>query len=318
MIHFAIDNIQRPLPFYLAMEEVVARRYVDTCGDLIFTWQVEPTVICGRHQDVAAEVDLDYCRRRGIDVVRRRSGGGAVFANLSNVMISYMCRDDDTVEAVFGRYTRRIAALLRGLGIAAEAGSRNDVTIDGMKVSGGAFYRVPGAYIAHSTMLIDTDRSEMARALTPSRAKLESKGVKSVASRVTTLREHLPEITPGLFRECVAQNCDSSLTATASDIAAAESLARDYRSKRWFEGGRRGAGHIRIEGVGEIWADVAAADGIIESVELVGDFFDTADVDVMCRRLRGVSKTAEAVAAAIGDSPIAGMSAAQLATLITK
>lgn len=317
MIHLAIDTDPRPLPFYLAMEEVAARRYAG-CGDVIFTWQVEPTVICGRHQDVAAEVDLDYCRRRGIDVVRRRSGGGAVFANLSNVMISYVCRDDDTVEAVFGRYTRRMAALLRTLGVAAEAGARNDVTIGGRKVSGGAFYRIPGAYIAHSTMLIDTDRSEMARALTPSRAKLESKGVKSVASRVTTLREHLPEVTPGEFRRSVASICDSEIVATGSDIAAAETLARAYRSRGWFEGGRRGSRHARIDGVGEIWADVAVTDGVIESVELVGDFFDISDIDALCSRLRGVGHSVREVAAAIGDSPVAGLTAVQLADVIVK
>lgn len=316
MTHLEFDGAGRKLPFFLAMEEVAARRYVAAHDDLLFTWQVAPTVICGCHQDVAAEVNLAYCRSAAIDVVRRRSGGGAVFANLSNVMISYICHDDGPVEEVFGCYTSRIASLLRKLGVDAEAGSRNDVTISGRKVSGGAFYHTPGAYIAHSTMLIDTDLTQMERTLTPSRAKMESNGVKSVASRVTTLREHLPEITPEEFRNQVAAMCDSALKATPADILEAERIEQTYRAPGWLLGGRRGRRHNRVDRAGDIWLDVSAPHGIIESVTISGDFFATGDVAAICSRLKATPLNRSAVEAAIATSPIAGLTAAELAEMI--
>lgn len=316
MTHLEFDGGRRKLPFYLAMEEVAARRYVATHGDLLFTWQVAPTVICGCHQDVAAEVDLAYCRSAAIDVVRRRSGGGAVFANLSNVMISYICRDNGPLEEVFGRYTTRVASLLRKLGVDAESGSRNDVTISGRKVSGGAFYHTPGAYIAHSTMLIDTDLTQMERTLTPSRAKLESKGIRSVASRVTTLREHLPGITPEDFRRHAAAMCDLTLKATPGDILEAERIEQSYRAPGWLLGGRRGRRHSRVDRAGDIWIDVSAPQGIIESVGISGDFFATGDVAAMCSRLKGTALNRRAVETAIGTSPVAGLTAAELAETI--
>lgn len=317
MTHLELNCEGRRLPFYLAMEEVAARRYLSEHTDLLFTWVVAPTVICGIHQDVEAEVDLDYCRHNGIDVVRRRSGGGAVFANESNVMISYICRDGESVEEVFGRYTARVAAMLRSLGIDAAPGSRNDVLIEGRKVSGGAFYHTDGAYVSHYTMLIDTDRSQMAGALTPNRAKLESKGVTSVASRITTLREHLPELTPAEFRRRAAAMCgDGSIRITPADIAEAERIEAQYRAPGWLTGGRRGRRYSRVEHAGDIWLDVDAPGGVIARVALNGDFFATGDVAAMCARLEGTPLNIPAVESAIGVSPVAGIDARALASLI--
>lgn len=167
------DVINRRLPFFLALEEWVARRM--PAGDYFFSWQVDPTVICGRNQEIDKEVNLEYCRSHGIDVVRRRSGGGCVFADRQNFMFSFITASDMVVE-VFAAYTEMIAAALRKVGIDATSTGRNDITIGGKKVSGNAFYHLPGRSIAHGTMLYDFDPVHISNAITPSKAKLESKG----------------------------------------------------------------------------------------------------------------------------------------------
>ena len=111
------DSTVRRLPFYLAMEEYVARRFDE---EFFFMWQVDPTVIFGRNQLIEREVNIDYCRNNGIAVYRRKSGGGCVFADMSNIMFSYIVSSDDVVTT-FSSYTERVAAMLRSLGLNAES-----------------------------------------------------------------------------------------------------------------------------------------------------------------------------------------------------
>lgn len=166
------DSTVRRLPFYLAMEEYVARRFDE---EFFFMWQVDPTVIFGRNQLIEREVNIDYCRNNGIAVYRRKSGGGCVFADMSNIMFSYIVSSDDVVTT-FSSYTERVAAMLRSLGLNAESTGRNDVLIDGRKVSGNAFYHIPGRSIVHGTMLYDTDLAHITQAISPSEAAPWVKG----------------------------------------------------------------------------------------------------------------------------------------------
>ena len=157
----------------------------------IWTWVVGPSVICGRNQDIPAEVDLDYCKANGIEVYRRHSGGGAVYADSGNIMLSYVTRSEETVPEIFARWIRLLADALRQLGIDAQPTGRNDIEVDGRKVSGGAFYRThDGASIAHSTLLYDTNAAHMANALTPPAEKLARHGVVSVPARIGLLRDY--------------------------------------------------------------------------------------------------------------------------------
>ncbi len=185
-------NDGRVLPFYLSMEEYAVRLLGerDDVDCFFFMWQVSPTVIVGRHQVIDGELDLSYCRSHDIAVYRRKSGGGCVFADRSNVMLSYITRGDN-VREVYERYTAEVVEMLRALDLNATVSGRNDILVDGGKVSGTAFYHLNGCSIVHGTMLYDTDMSHMSHALTPSRAKLLSHGVTSVESRVTTLNRHL-------------------------------------------------------------------------------------------------------------------------------
>ena len=173
MIHVRLPREDdRTLVFYLAMEEYAAHILGE--DDIFFMWQVEPTVIFGRNQLIASEVNVEYCREHGIAFYRRRSGGGCVYADKDNIMFSYITRSDE-VQTTFTSYTSAVAAMLRGLGLNATASDRNDVMIDGRKVSGNAFYHIPGRSIVHGTMLFGTNMEHMLNAITPSREKLTSK-----------------------------------------------------------------------------------------------------------------------------------------------
>ena len=159
------EQTPQRLPYYLAAEEWIARHMPS--GEYFFAWQVAPTVICGRNQDVPAEVDIDFCRREGIQLYRRKSGGGAVFADRNNIMFSYIA-PASAVQTAFHDYTSRVASALRLLGLDAEASGRNDITVEGRKVAGNAYWQCAGRSIVHGTMLYDTDTRLMAGALTPS------------------------------------------------------------------------------------------------------------------------------------------------------
>lgn len=216
------------IPFYLSVEEWVARNL--PAGEYFFAWQVPPSIICGRHQDIAAEVDLQAAREAGIAVWRRKSGGGAVLADGNNVMFSYITPSSG-VETSFQRYTTLICDMLATLGIEAHPTGRNDIAIGGRKVAGNAFLRLPGRSIVHGTMLYDADFDTMARVLTPSRAKKLSKGVVSVPSRVTTLRrEGLAIDLPHFIVRAVDFLCagGESYALTPDDISEIMEIRESY------------------------------------------------------------------------------------------
>ena len=213
----------RKLSFYLAAEEYVAR-HVMPAADAWMVWQVGPSVICGRNQDIATEVNLDYCREHGIGVFRRKSGGGCVYADMGNVMLT-MITCSDQVAFTYHRFVEMLLLLLRDIGIRATHTGRNDILVDGRKVSGTAFQLLATHSIAHSTMLFDTDMQHMLNALTPTRAKLEAHGVKSVSQRITLLKEHTG-VTPQEFVSLCHQRLGrQTLTLSTSDLAAIEQQA---------------------------------------------------------------------------------------------
>lgn len=319
--------VQR-LPFYLAMEEWAAKNLRDVADDLFFMWQVEPTVIFGRNQRIDKEVDLDYCRANSISFYRRKSGGGCVFADMNNIMFSYITSADDVVTT-FSRYTSMVAAFLRSLGLDASDSSRNDVLIGDRKVSGNAFYHLPGRCIAHGTMLYDTDLTHISRAITPSRSKLESKGVKSVGSRITTIREHLPHLGIEEFkRRALESLTDGEIRLTPSQIEEIRAIEETYYDPRWNHGARHASTisrRKRIEGVGEFFADIdLRPDNLtIEKVNLSGDFFILGDLDtLLLNRLRGAALTPDGIAAAMdGCDPalaVPGLTVPDLIAMLTE
>ena len=316
------DHTGRPLPFYLAMEEWLARR--PGHESYFFMWQVDPTVICGRHQDVELETDLGFCRSHGIRVVRRKSGGGCVYADRNNIMMSYITPSVDVVTT-FAEYTSGVAAMLRSIGLDATADtSRNDIMISGRKVSGNAFYHLPGRSIVHGTMLYDTDLRHMANAITPSRSKLESKQVQSVESHITTLNRHIDMDIDDFNRYAISRLTDTEITLEPAMIREIEEIERPYYAPEWIFGRRSNATiHAcrRIEGVGEPEIGIRLDEERIADIDITGDFFLLSDLDsALLDRLRGVRYTRDDITRALADTDtsqiIAGLSTLQFIDLI--
>lgn len=298
-----IPGPRRRLPFYLAAEEFAARR-LPVDDDYFFMWVVKPTVIVGRNQMIATEVNVDYCRANDIDICRRKSGGGCVYADLRNIMFSYITASGADTTATFAAYTEKVAAFLRTLGIDARAGSRNDVTVgdEGRKVSGNAFYRLGSRSIAHGTMLFSVDVERMAAAITPSTTKLLSKGVDSVRSRVTCVTLYRPDLSLDGFMDMARDYMtDGTLALDEAQIAEIEAIEAPYYSDEWLYGQnpRGGAAFSkRIEGVGDFDVTITTDSGRIEAIDLKGDFFLLADLDSgLLDKLRGLPYDRAAVEA---------------------
>ena len=233
-------NEAKRLSFYLAMEEYAARHILSNDpskenDSLFFLWQVEPTVIFGRHQVIENEVNLDYCREYGIRFYRRKSGGGCVYADRSNVMMSYITRSDQ-VQTTFLEYMQMVTGMLRELGLEATSTENNDVLIDGRKVSGNAFYHLPGCSIVHGTMLFDTNMQHMLSAITPPQQKLDKHGVKSVRQRITLLKEHTNLSIEDFKEFAVCKLCDKTLQLSDKDIQHIETIEKEYLNTEFIYG----------------------------------------------------------------------------------
>lgn len=223
----------RRLIFYLAMEEYVAKAFDE---DAFFVWQSDPTVIIGRNQVLENEVNLAYCEAHGVQVYRRKSGGGCVYSDKGNIMMSYVSRRGD-VPAVFDKYLSELTACLRSLGLPAEKSGRNDVLVDGRKVSGNAFQMLPDRSIVHGTLLYSTDMEALTQAIRPPVEKLARHGVESVRQRVRNLAEYselmmqVPEPlkSAGALMKYIADYfCDGVIRLGAEDVAEIELIENEY------------------------------------------------------------------------------------------
>lgn len=223
----------RRLSFYLAMEEFVARQY-QMENDYFFMWQVEPSVIFGRNQVLENEVNVPYCREHGIKLYRRKSGGGCVYADMDNLMLSFVTAEEN-VNFAFNRFVNMVLLVLRQLGITATGSSHNDIMIGDRKVCGTACYHVGGRSIVHSTMLYDTNMEYMLNAITPSLEKLQKKGIESVRQRITLLKDYTAldsvESLKAFIRETL---CEGERMLTASDVAAIEAIEATYLKEEFI------------------------------------------------------------------------------------
>lgn len=304
MIHLTLPgkNDGRPLPFYLAMEEYVARHLPP--AEYLFTWVVDNTVIIGRNQNLLTEVNTDYCNAAGIKIYRRKSGGGCVFADSRNIMFSYIC-DRTDVESTFADYTSRVAAMLRSLGVEAEASGRNDVLIDGKKVSGNAFYSLPGRSIAHGTMLFGANPVHMANAITPDRSKLSAHAVRSVASRITTLNEYLSMSQDEFRRHAVSLLTDAELCLTSDMVREIELMEQQYYNPAWIYGSHSGhdfSATFRKDGMGAVTLDVTMKGDTMNELSITGDFFPLVPeaAKTLEHHLRGVPLVRDHLERAVG------------------
>ena len=173
-----------PLEDYLDLEAEMVKTIAEPT---LFTWIVAPTVIYGRHQLREQEVNEAYCASHGVRVVQRKSGGGCVYADAGNLMVSYI---DPSIRSqeVFGTFLQYLASALRKLGYEAVTTAHNDILVADRKVAGTACYTTPTGTVVHASMLYDVNLDALEQAITPSEAKLAKHAVASVRQRVRNLR----------------------------------------------------------------------------------------------------------------------------------
>lgn len=287
-------------PFYLAMEEYLATNR--PLGNYLFTWQLSPTVVMGRHQDAQLEIDQNFCKQEGIDIIRRKSGGGSVYADMGNIMTS-LITGEGGVEQLFKEYAQGMASCLNALGAKVEVSGRNDIVLtDGGKICGNAFYHLANRNIVHGTMLYDTDTRLMSGALTPERAKLLSKGVKSVQSRVSLLKDTLTGIGIEELRQHISTYLtNDTLVLNESDVRAIREIEATYYDEQFLRG--KSSCHTsapmcqaRIEGCGTLTIRFEIEDGTVRNVMLNGDYFELGDASALFNRaFAGCPFTKEAI-----------------------
>jgi len=300
----------------LALEEHVLREKL-AGEDCVLFYINAPAIIIGRNQNTIEEIDPDVVAARGITVVRRISGGGAVYHDLGNLNFSFMTPAVSDRFARYEHFTRPVVAALRALGVPAELGGRNDILAEGRKISGNAQFATPDRMFSHGTLLFDANLDDVNAALRPKPGKVESKGVKSIRSRVANIREFASEvITVVELRERILEAIFGTrdrtriptLALTAADWAAIQLLVeRKYGSWTWNYGENPPSNvqHARRFPAGEIDARIDVQAGQIAGLRLFGDFMGRRDVGELEARLRGVRYERPAIAAALEGVDVA-------------
>lgn len=292
----------------LALEEYLLR-HVETEEPLVLFYVNEPSVIIGRNQNALEEIDPDYIDANNIHVVRRLSGGGAVYHDLGNLNFSFVTAGKDDLHN-FAKFTEPVVDTLRRLGVDARLHGRSDIFAGDKKVSGNAQYATSKRMFSHGTLLFDTDLGAMLRAINPSRATIESKAVQSIRNYVVNLAELLPpdmtidslraELLRGLFG-------DGPLPAFVLPDGAEEMIRSiaDERYGNWdWTYGRAPAFNVRRSErtpAGKVEALIDVDHGRIKAITFQGDFAGQADIAGLEARLLGVPYDREMLTRAISS-----------------
>ena len=283
----------------LALEQYVFDS-LDKKDNYFMLWQNHNSVIVGKHQNTLEEVDEAYIREKNITVARRLSGGGAVYHDLGNINFTFISDADSTKGLDFSIFCEPIQKALLSMGVPAEISGRNDMTVEGKKFSGSAQYIKQGRIMHHGTILFDSDLGVLSKALKPGKDKIESKGIKSVQSRVTNIRPYMKTdmgingFWKALKEEISASLGMEDLTLERGQEAAVEELrAAVYSQWSWNYGSsppftlRKTR---RIEGCGkiDILLDIERG-GKIRNIAFYGDFFGDSDPEELAGMFIGRS-----------------------------
>lgn len=287
--------------YNLAFEEYILTHRMQ--GDYLLLWQNDNTVVVGQNQNAAAEINRAFVDAHHIHVVRRTTGGGAVYHDLGNLNYSFIT-DEDGSALQFERFTAPVVDALRALGLQAEASGRNDILVDGRKVSGTAQRIYKNRILHHGTLLFDSDAGMVAGALNVDPEKYRSKGRKSVRSRIGNIRESLPkdmdlpEFWAFLKTFFGAAGCVADALAP-EELAQVRSLKEEkYDTWEWTYGRSPRYNYTEKRrwpgGSLEIFAEIHA--GCIEQLQFYGDFMSASSMDEIIQALTGCPFRPEAVA----------------------
>ena len=274
-------------PYYnLAFEEYVLKNMPDD-EEYVLLWQNAPAVIVGRFQNTLAEINTKFVKERGIKVVRRMSGGGAVYHDLGNLNYTFIVKHSPDKLLNFKKYTVSVMKVLKELKVDVEFKGRNDLTIKGKKFSGNAQYITKNRLLHHGTLLYSSNLDDLEEALNVSADKIESKGIKSVRSRVTNICDHLQEdIGLQKFKELLLEsifngaNIKTKRLVPEDQAQIKELVKTKYSTWKWNFGESPAYNLSRTKrfNSGKVELKLYVKDGIIKECKVYGDFFGMKDI----------------------------------------
>ncbi|WP_339173458.1 lipoate--protein ligase [Solibacillus sp. FSL R5-0691] len=298
----------------LAIEEYILKNMDIEKDDFLLFYINQPSIIIGKNQNTIEEINTDYVEENGIIVVRRLSGGGAVYHDLNNLNFSFLTKDDGNSFSNYKKFTQPVVDALAKLGVNSELSGRNDILAEGKKVSGNAQYSTRGRMFSHGTLMFDLDIDAVVNSLKVKQDKIESKGIKSVRSRVANIIDFLPEkITVEQFRMEILKSIFGGeeniqyYELTEQDWENIHEISKNrYQLWEWNYGKspRFNIQKTKRFPSGSLDIRLEVNKGVIEEAKIFGDFFGVGDVDEVGELLVGTKYDRAAIAEKLKDIEI--------------
>ncbi|SHJ36040.1 lipoate-protein ligase A [Clostridium amylolyticum] len=301
-----IDNTSIDPYFNLAAEEYLLKH---TEEEYFSLWRDEPCIIVGKNQNTLSEINTDYVKENNIKVVRRLTGGGAVFHDLGNINFTFIVNDNHSYND-FYKFVKPIIEVLRQLGVEAEFSGRNDMLIEGKKFSGNAQCKHKNRVMHHGTLLFSSNMADLSGALKPKAVKFSDKSVKSVASRVTNISEHLPkaldvlEFKEAIFKYIIAEEGKQVEYFSKEEVEIINKLKEEkYSTWQWNYGKspRYNFYNEKKFPAGTVEVTLQVTSGCIENIKIYGDFFGKLDIHGLEEYLEGKPHNEEDIRKALVD-----------------
>ena len=305
-----INNTNTNAYFNLAMEEYFLK---NTNEDIFLLWQNENSIIVGKNQNTLSEINYDYVKENNIKVVRRLSGGGAVFHDLGNINFTFISCNDNSFSD-FKKFTMPIVEALKELNVHAEFSGRNDLLIDGQKFSGNAQYNYKNKVMHHGTLLFSSEINDLSNALKVKPSKFQGKSVKSVKSRVTNISSHLDKKMTVLefkdyLMDFINKRDENShfYELNDKDVESINKLVEEkYSTWEWNFGYSPKYSlynELKYPG-GNVEFSLDVHDGLIKDIKFFGDFFGKEDISFIENKLRNVKHNEYSIKSALENVDI--------------
>jgi len=307
MLFIDNQNITDPR-INLAIEEYCLK-HLDPEETYLLFYINQPSIIIGKNQNTIEEINTKYVDENGIIVVRRLSGGGAVYHDLGNLNFSFITKDDGNSFHNFKKFTEPVVAALKRLGVDAELSGRNDLMANGRKISGNAQFSTKGRRFSHGTLLFDSEIEHVVSALKVKKDKIESKGIKSIRSRVANISEFLDQkMTTVEFRSMLLRYIFDTegeipeYKLTEKDWKIINQISKErYQNWDWNYGKspKFNLQHSKRFQAGSVDIRLEVQKGVIRECKIFGDFFGVGDVSDIEEKLTGVQYERKAIEEAL-------------------
>lgn len=296
----------------LAIEEYTLRHLPLEDDSYLLFYINAPSIIIGKHQNTIEEINQEYCKENGVQVVRRLSGGGAVYHDLGNLNFSFITKDDGDSFHNFRKFTQPVVEALRSLGVNAELSGRNDLQVGEQKISGNAQFSTRGRMFSHGTLMFNSVLDNVQASLKANPEKFKSKSTKSVRSRVANISDFMDqkmtieEFRAELLRHIFGMEADQvpQYKLTEADWAKINEISQQrYKNWDWNYGQSPASNvkHAKKFPVGIIDLRMDIEEGHIRNIKIYGDFFGVGDVADIEDKLRGIRYEESTVREALAD-----------------